>query len=113
MDNAGSMDNSGMDNAGMNNDGIDNSESIDRVSATRPRTPWEIETQRRWARISALIAETEHDLSQTTGSDNRRENENALRTLKRAALSVWVDARRIGLPLPGAPSDQSRALVEG
>lgn len=92
---------------------MDNAESIDKVNATRPPTPWEIETRRRWARLSALIAETEHDLSQTTNLDNRRANEASVRTLKRAALSVWVDARRIGIALSGAPSNQSSALVEG
>ncbi len=96
-----------MDNA------MDNAQSIDKVSATRPPTPWEIETRRRWARLSALIAETEHDLAQTTGFDNRRELETSLRTLKRAALSVWVDGKRVGIALPGTPSDQSSALVEG
>ena len=92
---------------------MDNAESIDKVSATRPPTPWETETRRRWARLSALVAETEYDLSRTTSSDNRRALESSLRTLKRASLSVWVDARRIGITLPGAPSDQSRALIEG
>ena len=90
-----------------------NAEPIDKVSATRPPTPWETETGRRWARLSALIAETEQDLSRTTGFDDRRELESSLRTLKRAALSVWVDARRVGIALPGAPSDRSSALVEG
>lgn len=92
---------------------MDNAESIDKVSATRPATPWETETRRRWTRLSAMIAETEYDLSRATSMDNRRTLEASLRTLKRAALSVWVDARRIGIALSGVPSDQSSALVEG
>ena len=92
---------------------MDSAESIDKVNATRPPTPWETETRRRWARLSALIAETENDLSQTISFGNRRALEASLHTLKRAALSVWVDARRIGIALSGAPSNQSSALVEG
>ncbi len=92
---------------------MDNAESIDKVSATRPPTPWETETRRRWARLSVLIAETEHELAQTTGFDARQDLETSVRTLKRASLSVWVDARRSGITLPGMPSKQSSALVEG
>jgi hypothetical protein len=96
---------------------MDNAESIEKVNATRPPTPWETETRRRWARLSALIAETEQTLSATVSFDNRRALEASLHTLKRAALSVWIDARRIGAELPGALSDQSSnqsgALVEG
>ncbi len=92
---------------------MDNADSIDKVSATRPPTPWETETRRRWARLSALIAETEQNLAQAEGFDDRRELETSLRTLKRASLSVWVDAKRLGITLPGSLSDQSSALVEG
>jgi hypothetical protein len=92
---------------------MDSAEQIEKISANRPPTPWETETRRRWARISSLIAETEYDLSRSSSFDDKKALEVSIRNLKRAALSVWVDARRAGVSLPGAPSDQSSALVEG
>jgi len=83
-------------------------------NSAEPRlSPWQMETRRRWDRLRSLIAETEYDLSQTSSFDDRNDLEASLRSLKRASLSVWVDARRVEIALSGAPSDQSRALVEG
>jgi hypothetical protein len=75
-------------------------------------SPWQIETRRRWIRLGVLIAETEYDLSQTSGFDDRKALEASLRQLRRASLSVWVDARRAGVALPSESADRPGALVE-
>lgn len=76
-------------------------------------SPWQIETRRRWIRLGVLIAETEYDLSQTSGFDDRKALEASLRQLRRASLSVWVDARRAGVALDEAPDRQPSAITEG
>jgi hypothetical protein len=92
---------------------MDNSEPIEKSNPNLPPTPWETEIRRRWARFRGLIAESEHDLARAEAHDDRVALEASVRTLKRAALSVWVDARRAGIALPGTPEGQPSALTEG
>lgn len=61
--------------------------------------PWHEVIRRRWTRLQRLIVEEEYDLVWASSTAQRIQIEAMLRTLKRAALSVWLDARRENLEL--------------
>ncbi len=71
---------------------------------------WRATTLRRWTHLQQAIALQERRLARSPSEEDREAIRYWLRALKRAALSVWLDAKAEGLQLS---SDESTPCDRG